>query len=149
MELTETARRIGGIDTKTAFILAMRDRSARTCIEKSLQVERVKLSIEDLDEAGLARAFDEVDAIESAFLDEATFYSKVVWKSHTYDPNDPDDEDHHYPVQLRCFGGVYYIFALELDDVGFFPNTASAISYIALEHPNLAHPLPTQMVGPD
>ena len=106
MELNETARRLGGIDTKTAFILAMRDRSARTCIEKALRVEGVKLSIEDLDEAGLARAFDELDAIESSFLDEATFYSKAVWKSHTFDPNDPDDEGHHYPVQLRCFGGV-------------------------------------------
>lgn len=139
MELNELARRLGGIDTKIAFTLAMRDRYARKHLKKSLKGEGVGVSIDDLDEAGLAKSFDEVDAIENAFLDTATFHSKIVWQSHTYDPNDPDDEDHHYPVQLRCFGGVYYVFALELDNAGFFPSADSAIKYIACAHPYLAH----------
>ncbi len=35
-----------------------------------------------------------------------------------------------FPVQVKTYGGVYYVWALEYDDVGYFLTLEDAIDYI-------------------
>lgn len=39
-------------------------------------------------------------------------------------------EEHHFPVQIKRYSDIYYVWAIEYDDVGYFLSLDTAKSYV-------------------
>ncbi len=64
------------------------------------------------------------------FEDEIVEASKTVWEGVTFDPDDEDNPDTNYPVRIQEYEGVFYVWALEFDDVGYFLSLEDAKSEV-------------------
>ena len=70
-----------------------------------------------------------------AFLsDEIENEAVAVWGGYTFDPNEPLDINMHFPVNIMMYEKVYYVFAFEYDNVGYFRSKSAAKSYIDFEY---------------
>jgi len=65
-----------------------------------------------------------------------------VWRGIIFtDPDDEENVDAQYPVGVCNYEGVYFVWALEYDDVGYFLDRKYAINY-ALTNWDVVKPVP-------
>jgi hypothetical protein len=64
------------------------------------------------------------DELHDYLADEIANEAEIVWESIL-----PGYED-CFPVQVKGYGGVYFVWALEYDNTGYFLSTQDAIDYI-------------------
>ena len=76
------------------------------------------------------------DEVYDFLSDEIENESVVVWGGYTFDPNEPLDSNMHFPINIMMYAKVYYVFALEYDNVGYFRSKSAAKSYIDFEYFN-------------
>ena len=63
------------------------------------------------------------------FLDEIESKYKSVWQGELYDPEEPDNPDRIYPIGINEYEGVFYVWALEYDNAGYFLSEEAACNY--------------------
>jgi hypothetical protein len=70
------------------------------------------------------------DNVNDFFLDEIANEAEVVWSGTIYDPEDEDNPDTNYPVGIRGYCGVFFVWALDYDDSGYFLSREDALQYV-------------------
>jgi hypothetical protein len=68
--------------------------------------------------------------IHDILTDEIKNGATPVWSGETYDPNDEDNPDRTFGVQILEYERVYFVEALEYDDVGYFLSKAKAKKFV-------------------
>jgi hypothetical protein len=70
------------------------------------------------------------DSVHDFFLDEIENEAEDVWSGTLYDPEDEDNPDTNYPVGIREYCGVFFVWALECDNAGYFLSREDALQYV-------------------
>jgi len=78
------------------------------------------------------------DAVQDFLTDTVVNDARPVWDGHTFDPNDPFNAERHFPVNVMEYEGVFFVYALEFDNAGYFTSLQDARSYASLEFEHLA-----------
>ena len=70
------------------------------------------------------------DGLHDFFLDEIENEAEDVWSGTLYDPDDEDNPDKNYPVIIREYCGVFFVWALEYGNAGYFLTRDGALQYV-------------------
>lgn len=68
--------------------------------------------------------------IHDFFLDEIENEARDVWSGTLFNPEDEHNPDTSYPVGIREYCGVYFVWALEHDNAGYFLSRDEALFYV-------------------
>jgi len=114
--------RSGTVDLLGACPTLARSRNVRELLKKHFGEDRAKVAIGMMRAGRLDGGFgDEIhDFLSDAIHNEA----KVVW-----DGAIPGSE-FEFPVNVNAFGGIFFVWAMEYDPVGYFTSRDDAVSYI-------------------
>ena len=77
------------------------------------------------------------DAVHDFFGDEIENEAEDVWSGTLYDPDDEDDPNTNYPVGIREYCGVFFVWALEVDNAGYFLAREEALRYVTFNWDNV------------
>ena len=67
--------------------------------------------------------------IHDFFLDEIENEAKTVWKGIIYNPDDEDNPDTWFSVGINEYYGVFYVWAIDYDNFGYFLSLEDAKSF--------------------
>jgi len=70
------------------------------------------------------------DSVFDFFSDEIENEAEEVWSATLYDPKDEDNPDTNFPVVIREYCGVFFVWALEYDNTGYFLSSEDALEYV-------------------
>jgi hypothetical protein len=76
--------------------------------------------------------------IADFLTDEIHNESVAVWSSYTFDPDDEMNEDAHAPIEVKEYHGVFYVYAQEFEEVGYFLRFGEALAYLQSNWENIA-----------
>ena len=68
------------------------------------------------------------DGVHDHFSDEIMNEAKTVWEGELHDPEN-DNPDTIFPIGINEYEGVFYVWALEYDDIGYFLSKDAAVNY--------------------
>ena len=88
-------------------------------------VEMIKLGKLTGDVGGCAHDF---------FSDEIENEAEDVWSGTLYDPVDEENVDTHFPIGISEYCGVFFVWALEYDNAGYFLSQKDAMQYLMGTH---------------
>ena len=70
------------------------------------------------------------DTTYDFFLDDIENEAEIVWSGTTYDQDDEDNPDSRYPVGISEYCGVFFVWALEYENAGYFLSREDALQYV-------------------
>jgi hypothetical protein len=107
-------------------ILPVLAKSERACeaLRNSLGCDRGSIAVEMLRSGKVVG--DTGNEIHDFFLDEIVNESKSVWEGKLYNPDDPDWV---YSIGINEYEGVFYVWAVDYDTVGYFLSEKAACDY--------------------
>ena len=68
------------------------------------------------------------------FLDEIENEAEDVWSGTLYDPDDQENVDTHLPIGISEYCGVFFVWALEYENAGYFLSRKDAMQYVMGTH---------------
>ena len=77
------------------------------------------------------------DSVYDFFLDEIVNEAEEVWSGTIYDPDDEDNPDTKFPVRIREYCGVFFVWALEDENAGYFLSREDALRYVICNWDNV------------
>ena len=77
------------------------------------------------------------DSVYDFLLEEIEDKAEYVWSGIIFSINDEDNPDTNYPVGIREYCGVFFVCALEYDNVGYFLTRENALNYITCNWENV------------
>lgn len=121
---TEFAKTCGGIDLDQALLVLMKSKLALRRLEEHLGPDHYT-EFQRLYRDGVLEG-DLADQAHDFFSDEIVNEAKPVWSGELFNPNEPDDKDQRYPIHIYEYEGVFYVWDLEYDPMGYFLTKADA-----------------------
>lgn len=112
----------GTVDLAEAAKTLARSRKVAAALRQELGEEDGKLAIALMLTGSLEG--DLGDRVHDFLIDAIRNEAKVVW-----DGEIPGSE-FAYPVNVNSYGGVFFVWAMEYDPVGYFLSRSDAVSYI-------------------
>ena len=73
---------------------------------------------------------DVSDSVHEFFSDEIQNEAEDVWSGTIYDPDDEDNPDTIFPLGIREYCGVFFVWALEYDNQGYFVSREDALQFL-------------------
>lgn len=110
------------VDLLSAGATLAESPAVRELLEKSLGEDTAAAAISMLQSAKLDG--DLGATVHDLLVDAIENESDVVW-----DGLIPGNE-FDFPVQVSAYGGVYYVWALESDNMGYFLTLEDAVDYV-------------------
>lgn len=114
--------RHGTVTLEAAGPVLARSRAVRATLRNTLNEPDVSAALAMLKSGSLVG--DLGAEVHDQLADAIGNESKVVWEGSI--PGSEFD----FPVQVKSFGGVFYVWAMEYDDVGYFLSREAAVDYI-------------------
>lgn len=121
--------RYGGVELETALRGLVKSKRACARLRMSLGLKLSTLAIKTLADNTLEG--DLRDAVYSFFKDEIFNESHPVWNGLLIDPNDEDNPDSQFPISIREYEGVFYVWAPEYGPRGYFLKRSDAEMFIS------------------
>lgn len=78
------------------------------------------------------------DEIRDFFLCEIGDQGESVWVGSLREYDSHDREEVEWPIGIMKYEGVFFISALEIDNMGFFSTKAAALKFVRRNWPNVA-----------
>jgi len=79
-------------------------------------------------------AGDVGDSVYDFFLDEIENEAETIWSGTVCDPDDQENSDTNFPIGVSEYYGVFFVWALEYDNAGYFLSQKDAMQYIMGTH---------------
>lgn len=86
----------------------------------------------------------EFDEIYNFFVDEICNEAIEVWSGSLAQYDSYSDEEVYYPIGIKEYEGIFFIWALEYDDIGYWLDEKSALSYAQMEWDNICDGSPDE-----
>ncbi len=80
---------------------------------------------------------EEFDDIYNFFVDEICNEAVEVWSGELVEFDSYSDEEVYYPIGIKEYECIYFVWALEYDDIGYWLDEKSALSYAQLNWDNI------------
>ena len=109
------------VDLAEACKTLARSQSVQALLKKEVGSDNYPAALE-LMKAGTLEG-DLGATVHDLFIDTIVNEATTVWSGFIRDENDD------WPVRVNEYQGVFWVFALEIDPVGYFLNAESAISF--------------------
>jgi predicted ATPase len=109
------------VDLAEACKTLARSQTVQALLKKEVGSENYPAALE-LMKAGTLDG-DLGATVHDLFIDTIVNEATTVWSGFIRDENDD------WPVRVNEYQGVFWVFALEIDPVGYFLNAESAISF--------------------
>ncbi|MEN6620137.1 MAG: hypothetical protein ABFD50_01100 [Smithella sp.] len=75
---------------------------------------------------------------DNIYNESKNVWSGIILKCDRIELDDPErDDTYDYPVDICCYYGIYYVWALDYDETGFFLDFDSAKSFVFTEWDNV------------
>jgi hypothetical protein len=75
-------------------------------------------------------AGDVGDSVHDFFSDEIENEAETIWSGTVCDPDDQENSDTNFPIGVSEYCGVFFVWALEYDNAGYFLSQKDAMQYI-------------------
>ena len=118
METSLFAKRFGGVELARTLSALARSKHACARLKKALGPERGDAAVEALRSASLDGVLGA--EIHDFLVDEIENEARIVWSGLIVDPEDEDNPDRRFPVDIFEYEGIYLVWALEHDPAGYF-----------------------------
>jgi hypothetical protein len=79
-------------------------------------------------------AGDVGDSVHDFFSDEIENEAETIWSGTVCDPDDQENSDTNFPIGVSEYCGVFFVWALEYDNAGYFLSQKDAMQYIMGTH---------------
>ena len=79
-------------------------------------------------------AGDVGDSVYDFFLDEIENEAETIWSGTVCDPDDQENPDTNFPIGVSEYCGVFFVWALEYDNAGYFLSQKDAMQYLMGTH---------------
>ena len=79
-------------------------------------------------------AGDVGDRVHDFFSDEIDNEAETIWSGTACDPDDQENSDTNFPIGVSEYCGVFFVWALEYDNAGYFLSQKDAMQYIMGTH---------------
>ena len=74
------------------------------------------------------------DSVHDFFSDEIENEAETIWSGTVCDPDDQENPDTNFPIGVSAYCGVFFVWALEYDNAGYFLSQKDAMQYIMGTH---------------
>ena len=132
---TSFAGRFGAVELIDTLPVLARSQHACNRLKKAIGKERGDAAVEML--KGACLDGDLGSEIQDFFLDEIVNEAREVWSGFTFDPNDEADQDSQFPISIKDYEGVYFVWQLECEPQGYFLNRNDAELFVLLNVQNV------------
>ena len=79
-------------------------------------------------------AGDVGDSVHDFFSDEIENEAETIWSGTVCDPDDQENSDTNFPIGVSEYCGVFFVWALEYDNAGYFLSQKDAMQYLMGTH---------------
>jgi hypothetical protein len=124
------AKLFGAVELDGVLPILAKSQRARHALEKALGRKRGKKAVEMLRSGTLEGKLG--DEIYDHFLEELENEAEWVWGAVTYHPEDPDNYDYIFPIEIREYEGVFYVSGPESERAGYFLSEKAAHEYVLM-----------------
>lgn len=132
---TSFAKSFGAVELQDILPLLAKSERACDALRDSLGSDRGSLAVEMF--RSRKAEGDLENEIYDFFLDEIENEAEPVWEGELYDPEDPENPDGIYPIGINEYEGVFYVWALEYDNAGYFLSEEAASNYAFMNWDNI------------
>jgi hypothetical protein len=109
------------VDLDDACKMLVKSRAVQALIKKTVGEKTLQEALRQMRDGNLD---DDLGAdIHNLLIDTIRNEAEEVWSGVIHQPHDD------YPIQVNGYHGVYWVWAMEYDPVGYFLDKKSAISY--------------------
>ena len=74
------------------------------------------------------------DCAHDFFSDEIENEAETIWSGTVCDPDDQENSDTNFPIGVSEYCGVFFVWALEYDNAGYFLSQKDAMQYLMGTH---------------
>ena len=74
------------------------------------------------------------DSVYDFFLDEIENEAETIWSGTVCDPNDQENPDTNFSIGISEYCRVFFVWALEYDNAGYFLSQKDAMQYLMGTH---------------
>ena len=132
---TSFAKSFGAVELIGTFPVLARSKHARARLLRAVGKTRHNAAVEMLRTGCLEGRLGA--ELHDFFSDEIQNEARVVWSGLIFDPEDKDNVDGQFPVCIREYEGIYFVWALEYDPQGYFLSRDEAHSFVHLNWDNV------------
>jgi len=121
----------GTVTLETALLVLVKSRKLRKILNQEFGLSKAK-SMFSMMEKGVFSGVAGAD-LHDFLIDNIVNESEELWRGLILTTANEDDHDHNYPVGINYYHGVYYVWATDYDETGYFLKFEDAKRFIFSE----------------